>query len=166
VIGPQDAAPLNVVVCGTRFGQVYLSALARCRQRYRLGGVVARGSARSVALAEEYGVPLYRSVEDLPRDVDAACVAVSGSVGGGPGGRLVQELMERGVRVLQEHPLHPKELADCLRRLGGTGGAVLDDGSLMAALLPVLRSDHRLRDLSAAAGCPAARAGLGAVRGP
>ncbi|WP_210540227.1 Gfo/Idh/MocA family oxidoreductase [Streptomyces scabiei] len=58
--------PLRVVVCGTRFGQVYLSALRRCPERYRLVGVVARGGARSVALAEEYGVPLYSSVDQLP----------------------------------------------------------------------------------------------------
>ncbi|MGW1893517.1 Gfo/Idh/MocA family oxidoreductase [Streptomyces sp. NPDC002004] len=118
--GP-ERAPLNVVVCGTRFGQVYLSALRRCPERYRLAGIVARGSARSVALAEEYGVPLYLSVDQLPDDVDAACVAVSSSVGGGQGAELARGLMERGVHVLQEHPVHPKELADCLRTARSTG---------------------------------------------
>ncbi|CAM3715401.1 Gfo/Idh/MocA family oxidoreductase [Nocardiopsis rhodophaea] len=117
----QEHAPLHVAVCGTRFGQVYLSALSRCPERYRVVGVVARGSARSVALAEEYSVPLYHSIEQLPEDVDAACVAVSSSVGGGPGVELARELMERGIHVLQEHPLHPKELADCLRTARSTG---------------------------------------------
>ncbi|MGW8380602.1 Gfo/Idh/MocA family oxidoreductase [Streptomyces sp. ODS28] len=114
-------APLRVVVCGTRFGQIYLSALARRPERYRLVGIVARGSDRSRALAEEYGVPLYRSVADLPDGVDVACVAVSGAAGGGPGVELARELMERGVHVLQEHPLLPAELADCLRTARGTG---------------------------------------------
>ncbi len=109
------SGPMRVVVCGTRFGQVYLSALARAPERYRLAGIVARGSARSAALAEEYGVPLYSSVEHLPDDVDAACVVVSSAVGGGRGVELARALMERGVHVLQEHPLHPDELADCLR---------------------------------------------------
>ncbi|WP_079062382.1 Gfo/Idh/MocA family oxidoreductase [Streptomyces scabiei] len=113
--------PLRVVVCGTRFGQVYLSALRRCPERYRLVGVVARGGARSVALAEEYGVPLYSSVDQLPGDVDVACVVVSSSVGGGQGAELARQLMERGVHVLQEHPVHPAELADCLRTARGTG---------------------------------------------
>ncbi|MET7641805.1 Gfo/Idh/MocA family oxidoreductase [Streptomyces sp. NPDC005438] len=116
-----ERAPVNVVVCGTRFGQVYLSALASCPRRYRLAGILARGSARSVTLAEEYGVPLYHSVDQLPKEVDLACVAVSSSVGGGQGAELAQRLMERGIHVLQEHPLHPKELADCLRTARGAG---------------------------------------------
>ncbi|MGW1373919.1 Gfo/Idh/MocA family oxidoreductase [Streptomyces sp. NPDC002446] len=110
------SGPMRVVVCGTRFGQVYLSALARAEPgRYRLAGIVARGSARSVALAEEYGVPLYDTVEQLPEDIDAACVVVSTAVGGGRGVELAQALLERGIHVLQEHPVHPTELADCLR---------------------------------------------------
>jgi thiazolinyl imide reductase len=116
-----ERAPLRVVVCGTRFGQVYLSALRRCPERYRLAGILARGGARSVALAEEYAVPLYSSVDQLPADVDAACVVVSSSVGGGEGAVLARRLMERGVHVLQEHPVHPAELADCLRTARGTG---------------------------------------------
>ncbi|MFH9619188.1 Gfo/Idh/MocA family oxidoreductase [Streptomyces pratensis] len=111
---PSD--PMRIVVCGTRFGQVYLSALARASPgRFRPAGILARGSARSVALAEEYGVPLYDKVEQLPDDVDAACVVVSTAVGGGRGAELAQALLERGIHVLQEHPLHPAELADCLR---------------------------------------------------
>ncbi|MFD0375939.1 Gfo/Idh/MocA family oxidoreductase [Streptomyces sp. NPDC127112] len=113
--------PLNVVVCGTRFGQVYLSALRRAPERYRLAGIVARGGARSAALAEEYGVPLYSSADRLPADVDVACVVVSSGVGGGQGAVLARQLMERGVHVLQEHPVHPAELADCLRTARATG---------------------------------------------
>ncbi|MFJ2767104.1 Gfo/Idh/MocA family oxidoreductase [Streptomyces sp. NPDC087300] len=115
------SAPLRVVVCGTRFGQVYLSALRRCPERYRLVGIVAQGSARSVSLAEEYGVPLYASVDQLPDGVDVACVVVSSGVGGGQGVELATRLMERGIHVLQEHPVHPSELADCLRTARRTG---------------------------------------------
>ncbi|MFJ2743751.1 Gfo/Idh/MocA family oxidoreductase [Streptomyces sp. NPDC087440] len=115
--------PRRIVVCGTRFGQIYLAALARAPERYRLAGIVARGGARSTALAQEYDVPLYTRVEDLPRDIDAACVVVSGGVGGGPGAELAQALLERGIPVLQEHPVHPRELADCLRVARRTGTA-------------------------------------------
>ncbi|MEW2139645.1 Gfo/Idh/MocA family oxidoreductase [Streptomyces sp. NPDC005409] len=116
------AGPMRVVVCGTRFGQVYLSALAQAApDRFQLAGIVARGSARSVALAEEYGVPLYDKVEQLPDDIDAACVVVSTAVGGGRGVDLAQALLERGIHVLQEHPVHPTELADCLRVARRTG---------------------------------------------
>ncbi len=107
--------PKRVVVCGTRFGQIYLSALARAPERYRLAGIVARGSDRSVSLAKEYGVPLYAGVEELPDDIDVACVVVSTAVGGGPGAELARALLARGIHVLQEHPLHADEMADCLR---------------------------------------------------
>lgn len=121
--GPARAgrAPLRVVVCGTRFGQVYLSALTRRPEDFRLVGIVARGSARSVALAEQYGVPLYETVEQVPDDVDAACVVVSTAVGGGQGAELARAFLERGVHVLQEHPVHPAELADCLRTARAVG---------------------------------------------
>ncbi|MEV7612193.1 Gfo/Idh/MocA family oxidoreductase [Streptomyces sp. NPDC089799] len=120
--GAAPGRPMRVVVCGTRFGQVYLSALARAEPgRFELAGILARGSARSVALAERYGVPLYDKVEQLPEDVDAACVVVSGAVGGGRGAELARALLERGVHVLQEHPVHPAELADCLRVARRTG---------------------------------------------
>ncbi|GIJ38416.1 Gfo/Idh/MocA family oxidoreductase [Micromonospora andamanensis] len=114
--------PMRVVVCGTRFGQVYLSAIARAPERFELVGILARGSTRSVALAKEYGVPLYSTVAELPDDVDAACVVVSTAVGGGPGVELATALLGRGIHVLQEHPVHPAELADCLRaaRRAGT----------------------------------------------
>ncbi|GAA4083706.1 Gfo/Idh/MocA family oxidoreductase [Nonomuraea soli] len=113
---------MKVVVCGTRFGQIYLAALARDPGRYQLAGILARGGARSVALAEQYDVPLYDAVERLPGDVDAACVVVSSAVGGGRGAQLAQELLGRGIHVLQEHPVHPDELAACLRaaRKAGT----------------------------------------------
>jgi pyochelin biosynthetic protein PchG len=145
--GP-ERAPVDVVVCGTRFGQVYLSALAGCPQRYRLAGIVARGSARSVALAAEYGVPLYHSVDQLPDDVDAAVVAVSSSVGGGQGAELARSLMERGVHVLQEHPMHQKELADCLRTARGTGTQFLLN-TFYPHLAPVRRFIDSARRLTA-----------------
>ncbi|GIJ24430.1 Gfo/Idh/MocA family oxidoreductase [Micromonospora lutea] len=106
---------MRVVVCGTRFGQVYLSAIARAPERFELAGIVARGGTRSVTLAKEYGVPLYSSVAHLPHDIDAACVVVSTAVGGGVGVELAKALLGRGIHVLQEHPVHPAELADCLR---------------------------------------------------
>ncbi|HEY0639001.1 MAG TPA: Gfo/Idh/MocA family oxidoreductase [Pseudonocardiaceae bacterium] len=105
----------RLVVCGTTFGRLYLAALDRPEPPAVLAGVLARGSARSVAVAERYGVPLYRAVEELPDDVELACVAVRAAVIGGVGGELVTALLERGVHVLQEHPVHHDELAGALR---------------------------------------------------
>ncbi|MEV7229917.1 Gfo/Idh/MocA family oxidoreductase [Polymorphospora sp. NPDC051019] len=107
---------LRFVVCGTTFGRVHLAALRDGPAWGELVGVLARGSARSAACAREYGVPLYTSVDELPDAVDAACVAVRAGVAGGTGSELAAALLDRGVHVLQEHPVHHDELADCLRR--------------------------------------------------
>jgi thiazolinyl imide reductase len=106
---------MRVVVCGTTFGQVYLEAFRRPGLPLRLAGVLSQGSERSRACARHYGVPLFTSVDELPGDVDAACVVVRGGLLGGRGVELVGRLVERGVHVLQEHPLHHDELAECLR---------------------------------------------------
>ncbi|MBC3917145.1 Gfo/Idh/MocA family oxidoreductase [Undibacterium sp. CY18W] len=111
---------LNVVVCGTRFGEHYLAAL-NCAEhlwsarpahlpRYRLAGIVARGSARSLALAEKLAVPLYTDVAHLPDDIDIACVVVRSAIVGGDGSALARSLLTKGIHVLQEHPVHPTDI--------------------------------------------------------
>jgi thiazolinyl imide reductase len=104
----------KVVVCGTSFGRVYLRAV-REEPDAELAGVLSRGSAASRDYAKSYGVPHYTDVDQLPGDIDIACVVVRAGVAGGEGGQLAQRLLGRGIHVLQEHLLHPDELADCLR---------------------------------------------------
>ncbi|WP_324194346.1 Gfo/Idh/MocA family oxidoreductase [Nocardia blacklockiae] len=108
-----DVKP-KVVVCGTAFGRVYLRAVHEDPE-VELAGVVSRGSAASAGYAKTYGVPHYIGVDELPDDIDIACVAVRAGAAGGDGAKLAQRLLSRGVHVLQEHLLHPDELADCLR---------------------------------------------------
>ncbi|MCC3331513.1 Gfo/Idh/MocA family oxidoreductase [Nocardia abscessus] len=110
---PLPAVP-KVVVCGTSFGRVYLRAVHE-DPTVELAGVVSRGSAASLGYAKSYGVPHYVGVEQLPSDVDIACVAVRAGAAGGDGAKLAQSLLTRGIHVLQEHLLHPDELTDCLR---------------------------------------------------
>ncbi|MBB1252645.1 Gfo/Idh/MocA family oxidoreductase [Streptomyces alkaliterrae] len=105
----------RVLVAGTGFGRAYLAAFERADFDFELAGILASGSARSRACAEHYGVPLWSTVDEVPDDVDLACVVVGGVMNGGPGPALSQALMRRGVHVLQEHPLHPDELVACLR---------------------------------------------------
>lgn len=105
----------RVIVCGTRFGRVYLSAFRDPALPFELAGILARGGERSRRCAEHYGVPLFTRPDQLPADIDIACVVVSGSINGGPGARLAQQLMDRGLHVLQEHQLDETELAQCLR---------------------------------------------------
>ncbi len=113
----------RVVVCGTGFGRVYLSAFPKSASQkeegpdfpLRLTGVLGRGSPRSKACAERYGVPLLTDPDQVPELADVACVVVPNGVGGGEGAALARHLMERGVHVLHEHPIHQVELAECLR---------------------------------------------------
>lgn len=105
---------MRIVVCGTDFGRIYLSALVSA-PGLELVGIVARGGERSHRCSKEYGVPLYASVAELPDDVEAACVVVGARINGGPGGAIARELIARGIHVLQEHPLDEQELAECVR---------------------------------------------------
>lgn len=107
---------LRVVVCGTTFGRVYLRGLALLPECYEVAGILARGSRHSVEIARQYGVPLYTGLDQLPDEgIDAACVVVRSAVVGGGGGDLALALLERGLHVLQEHPVHHDEMAACLR---------------------------------------------------
>lgn len=105
----------RVVVCGTIFGQIYLEALHQADRSFELAGILSRGSDRSRHCAEQYGVPLFTSIEQIPGDVSMACVIVRSALLGGQGTDLAARLMGRGIHVLQEHPLHYDELARCLR---------------------------------------------------
>jgi pyochelin biosynthesis protein PchG len=106
--------PMRVVVCGTTFGQIYLSAFQRSDCPFELAGILAQGSDRSHFCANRYGVPLFKDPEQLPDDIDIACVVVRSTAMGGYGTEIAKVLMARGINVLQEHPVHHDELAECL----------------------------------------------------
>ncbi|WP_158300682.1 Gfo/Idh/MocA family oxidoreductase [Chromobacterium sp. ATCC 53434] len=105
---------IKTVVCGATFGQAYLAGIEQLPESFELTGMLARGSAHAQDCARRRGVPLYRSVDELPADIELACVVVRAGIVGGAGGELAQALLARGVHVLQEHPLHAEELAACL----------------------------------------------------
>ncbi|MGW0999417.1 Gfo/Idh/MocA family oxidoreductase [Streptomyces sp. NPDC002523] len=109
-----ESSLLRVLVCGTNFGRFYAEAV-RLRPGYILAGILSRGSAASRAYAESLGVPFHTDVDDLPAGIDAACVAVSSSISGGQGTELARALMDRGIHVLQEHPVHLTELTGNLK---------------------------------------------------
>ncbi|MEU9558933.1 Gfo/Idh/MocA family oxidoreductase [Streptomyces fumanus] len=109
-----EPSPLRVLVCGTNFGRFYAEAVRR-RPGYVLTGILSRGSAASRAFAQSLGVPFFTDADDLPTDIDAACVAVSSSISGGQGTELARALMDRGIHVLQEHPVHLTELTGNLK---------------------------------------------------
>jgi len=55
---------------------------------------------------------LYTDLNDLPRDIDAACVVVKSSVLGGKGTDLAIGLMNKGIHVLLEQPVHHNDLSE------------------------------------------------------
>jgi pyochelin biosynthetic protein PchG len=113
----------RVLVAGTKFGQVYLQAFGRPGFPFELAGILAHGSERSRACARHYGVPLYGDPAELPDDIRLACVVIRSGLLGGQGGEVARALMARGIHVLQEHPLHHDELAECLRAASRAGVA-------------------------------------------
>jgi thiazolinyl reductase component of yersiniabactin synthetase len=101
----------RVLVAGAKFGEVYLNAFMAEQEGLELAGLLANGSTRARQLAQAFGIPLYTAPEQLPADIDIACVVVRSAVAGGAGTALAETLLERGMHVVQEHPLHPDEVA-------------------------------------------------------
>ena len=60
---------LKTIVCGTRFGENYISALLEEDSSFKLSGLLARGSARSQALAADLDVvePAESPAEQIER---------------------------------------------------------------------------------------------------
>jgi thiazolinyl imide reductase len=104
----------RVIVCGTQYGQVYLSAFLSGNPDFRLAGILANGSQRSKQYAKEFGVNLYTRVSEVPPDIHAACVVVRSTAAGGEGTKLAKEFLKRGIHVIQEHPVHPRDIENCL----------------------------------------------------
>lgn len=106
---------MKVVVCGSTFGQFYINALQQLlKDRFELVGIFGKGSERSRKCAEVYGIPLFTEFEKIPA-VDFACVVISSGTVGGIGTELSCKFMEKKIHVLQEQPIHPKDLTETYR---------------------------------------------------
>ena len=107
---------MRVLVCGSNYGRTYIAALARNPRKFELAGIFARGSLRSHQAAGLNGVPLYRSLDELPGDIPLACAAMSSAAF-----PLVLQLIRRGIHVLCEHPYPSgpmKKALDLARKQG------------------------------------------------
>lgn len=105
----RENQPSKVLVCGAGFGRIHLKAISMSDD-FKLVGVLSRGSEGSRASAAQYGVPCFTQIDELPDDIDFACVAVPSATGAGEGTEIAVRLLERGVHVLQEVPLLSKEI--------------------------------------------------------
>jgi pyochelin biosynthesis protein PchG len=104
----------RAIVVGATFGAIYAEALANPQSPVELAGVLSTGSAASAELADRLDVPLYSSPEDLP-PVDIAFVVVRAGVVGGEGTQICEQLLSRGIHVMQEQPVHADEILSLLR---------------------------------------------------
>ncbi|WP_437587934.1 Gfo/Idh/MocA family oxidoreductase [Sorangium sp. So ce1000] len=148
----------RVVVAGTAFGRIYLDAVASAQDSFTLAGLLARGSEFSRECAKRYGAPLYTEVKEIPDDIDVVCVVVRSGATGGPGSDIAKALLERGIHVLQEHPVHATEITACLKA-AKRGGAAYAVNTLYPNVRPIrqflavaeyLRKRQRIQFIDAA----------------
>ncbi|WIX26540.1 Gfo/Idh/MocA family oxidoreductase [Xanthomonas arboricola pv. corylina] len=115
----------RVLIAGAKFGEMYLNAFLQDQPGLELAGLLATGSARAQQLAHAFGTPLYTAIEQLPDDIDIACVVVRSTVVGGTGTALAEALLRRGMHVIQEHPCTRTTSPACrhwrMRKAGSTG---------------------------------------------
>lgn len=105
----------RVIVCGSTFGQFYINALQQLlSDDFELVGLYGKGSERSQKCAETYNIPLFTEFEQIP-EVDFACVVISSGTVGGIGTELACKFMEKKIHVLQEQPIHPRDLTETYR---------------------------------------------------
>lgn len=104
----------KAILCGTKWGYMYLRALTSYDSPFELVGILAKGSQRSQIYAVELQIPLYLSVEQLPNDIDLACVIIKSTIIGGEGTDIALQLISRGIHVLQEHPVHGDDIERCM----------------------------------------------------
>lgn len=123
--------PLRVLVLGTNYGRAYVKAIRAAGDRYVLAGLLARGSARSQTLAKGCGVPLFRTAEGLPGDIDLACAAM------GPAGtETVLHLLQRGIHLLCEHPQKSDFLRQAFLTASASGASFHVNGHFAALEAP------------------------------
>lgn len=117
-LGNNQAATVQreILLCGTQYGGSYIPALYQSRH-LRLAAILAKGSRRSITLAEQAAVPLFSAVAQIAHNPDAAIVALGGELGFG----VAKQLLLRNIPVLLEHPVTPKHLRPLLELSAAQG---------------------------------------------
>ncbi|HGD5269467.1 MAG: Gfo/Idh/MocA family oxidoreductase [Peptostreptococcus sp.] len=102
----------NILICGSTFGKFYLRSLLKSSE-YKVDGLLTNGSLESHRLADEYGLTLYTNIRSIPFEkYDLACVVIRSAIVGGYGSEIVKELLNHNVSVIQEQPVHIKEIME------------------------------------------------------
>lgn len=112
---------IRVVVCGVTFGRIYIDAILKLKRKYKLVGLVAKGSDLAREYARRLEVPLFTEVESVNKeDVDLACVVIRSGAVGGKGTEIALELLAKGINVIQEQPIRLEEISKCIRMANKT----------------------------------------------
>jgi len=95
----------NVILCGSNYGSVYIDVIDSC-EHLKLVGVLSKGSTASQNLALQNNVPLITTIEDNELNPDIAIVSATASANQA----IASSFLERGVKVLLEHPISSNDL--------------------------------------------------------
>lgn len=106
---------IKTIVCGTKFGQYYIEAITKYSEDCELTGILAQGSYRSQECSKVYNTVLYRSVDEIPNDTELAIVAIRTSIMGGSGTDVIINLLNKGINVVAEQPMHESDVRKCLK---------------------------------------------------
>ena len=140
---------IRTVVCGTTFGLFYLEALRRLNDKFEIVGILANGSERSKRCAANFNTTLYTDIRQVPKDIDLACVVIRTRALGGKGTEIAAHFLENGINVIQEQPIHPKDLEECYR-IALKNGVYFQTGDVYPHLDGVetfIRSAHKLNEI-------------------
>ena len=99
---------IRVIVCGTTFGKFYIEAIRQNPEIFELVAIFAKGSERSKQCATEYKVPLITEIENIPHDIDLACVVLRSGALGGNGSMLAKSLLKMKISVCCPSYKRPK----------------------------------------------------------
>lgn len=128
---------IRTIVCGSTFGQFYIEALKNLHEEFEIVGLLANGSNRSQKCARYYGIDLYKNIDEIPKDIDLACIVLRSGVLGGKGSYISMKLLEKGINVIQEQPIHNKDMVNCFR-MASEKNVVFKTGDLYVHL-PTVR---------------------------
>lgn len=100
---------IRVLLCGVIFGQVYLKGVLN-NNDYQLCGILSTGSEYSRKIAAKYHVSLYTKIDEVSSDnFDLALVVIRSGIVGGEGNKVTQQLLNKGISVIHEQPVHSEE---------------------------------------------------------
>lgn len=108
---------IRVIVCGVHFGKFYIEACKK-NNRLELQGILSQGSIESYNIADKNNIPLYTKPKDImTNNVDMIVMATRSLITGGRSNFTVKELLRKGISVIQEQPVHEKEVLDICRSI-------------------------------------------------